>query len=80
MYVLCDLNLLIFFQLHDVLAESDRALAVVRDLFGDDPKVGWYYTSQLSIIIIYIFFYIYSGTHVSLTSPWPHTSSLTREN
>ena len=49
MYVLCDLNLLIFFQLHDVLAESDRALAVVRDLFGDDPKVSWYYTPQLSL-------------------------------
>ena len=32
-----------------MLAESDRALAVVRDLFGDDPKVGWYYTSQLSL-------------------------------
>ncbi len=26
-------------QLHEVLAESDRSLAVVRDLFGDDPKV-----------------------------------------
>ena len=23
-----------------MLAESDRALAVVRDLFGDDPKVS----------------------------------------
>ena len=26
-------------QLHEVLAESDRAMAVVKDLFGDDPKV-----------------------------------------
>ena len=26
-------------QLHSVLEESDRALAVVKDLFGDDPKV-----------------------------------------
>ncbi len=27
-------------QLHEVLAESDRTLAVVKDLFGDDPKVS----------------------------------------
>ena len=26
-------------QLHQVLAESDRALAAVKDIFGDDPKV-----------------------------------------
>ena len=26
-------------QLHEVLAESDRTMAVVKDLFGDDPKV-----------------------------------------
>ena len=25
-------------QLQDVLAKSDRAMAVVRDLFGDDPR------------------------------------------
>ncbi len=29
---------LIIFQLQDVLAKSDKALAVVRDLFGDDPR------------------------------------------
>lgn len=26
-------------QLHDVLVESDRSMRVVKDLFGDDPKV-----------------------------------------
>lgn len=29
-------------QLHSVLEESDRAIAVVKDLFGDDPKVHVY--------------------------------------
>ncbi len=27
-----------FLQLQDVLTKSDRAMAVVRDLFGDDPR------------------------------------------
>ena len=26
-------------QLHDVLSKSDRMMAVVKDLFGDDPRV-----------------------------------------
>lgn len=30
-------------QLHDVLSKSDRMMAVVKDLFGDDPrvKINW---------------------------------------
>ena len=27
------------FQFQDVLTESDKAMSVVKDLFGDDPKV-----------------------------------------
>ena len=27
------------FKFQDVLSESDKAMSVVKDLFGDDPKV-----------------------------------------
>ena len=36
-------------QLQDVLAKSDRAMAVVRDLFGDDPKVRFRIISYLQL-------------------------------
>lgn len=29
----------VLLQLHDVLSKSDRMMAVVKDLFGDDPRV-----------------------------------------
>lgn len=33
----------VLLQLHDVLSKSDRMMAVVKDLFGDDPrvKINW---------------------------------------
>lgn len=27
-------------ELHELLAESDKALCIVKDMFGDDPKVS----------------------------------------
>lgn len=36
-------SLHVLLQLHDVLSKSDRMMAVVKDLFGDDPrvKINW---------------------------------------
>lgn len=33
----------VLLQLHDVLSKSDKMMAVVKDLFGDDPrvKINW---------------------------------------
>lgn len=30
----------LIFKFQDVLSESDKAMSVVKDLFGDDPKVN----------------------------------------
>ena len=35
-----------WFQFHDVLSQTDKALAMVKDLFGDNPKV-----SSLGLVI-----------------------------
>lgn len=32
-------SLHVLLQLHDVLSKSDKMMAVVKDLFGDDPRV-----------------------------------------
>ena len=65
-------------QLHEVLAESDKALAVVKDLFGDDPKV-WKGTNTHHQQRCYknVYFDFVSVMLASQTLPWRRTLSET---
>lgn len=55
-------SLHVLLQLHDVLSKSDRMMAVVKDLFGDDPrvKINWslieYYFCRTSHTCILLYF------------------------
>ncbi len=46
-------------ELHEVLAESDRALRVVKDMFGDDPMVRPT-IDHVSVTIMYVYSWLYS--------------------
>lgn len=40
---------MLLFQLHDTLSKSDKMMAVVKDLFGDDPRVC--YLGYISLLL-----------------------------
>ena len=63
-----------------MLAESDKALAVVKDLFGDDPKV-WKGPNTRHQQHCYknVYFDFVSVMLASRTLPWRRTSSETEE-